>query len=186
MEKTMTPTANKIKVNNPPSIEQLRQKESRLTTSQGQSETRMYFKKGSMHRITVNVRYDDNCGNGHNSFAITAEIDYKSKNGRWIEYMGGCCHEEVVKYFPKLSPFIKWHLMSSDEPLHYIGNALYWKEQNNEENLESTIIYGALEADYQTDFINMNNEELTSCLEIRLPLLMKEFRKAIESLGFIY
>ena len=64
---------------------------------------------------TVQIRYDDQCGNGHNTFAITA----------WSKNMGGCCHDEVVKAFPHLKPFIKWHLTSSDGPLHYIANTVY-------------------------------------------------------------
>jgi hypothetical protein len=39
--------------------------------------------------------------------------------------MGGCCHDEVAKHFPELAPFIKWHLTSSDGPMHYIANTVY-------------------------------------------------------------
>lgn len=35
-------------------------------------------------------------------------------------------HEEIAKHFPKLAPFIKWHLCSSDGPMHYIGNVMYF------------------------------------------------------------
>jgi hypothetical protein len=76
-------------------------------------------------RIVTHVRYDDQCGNGHNSFGITATIDYKSGNGKWQDYMGGCCHTEIVKHFPELAPYIKWHLTSADGPMHYIANTVY-------------------------------------------------------------
>jgi len=69
---------------------------------------------------TVTIRYDDQCGNGHNSFSITAE-------GR---DMGGCCHEEVVEAFPYLEKFIKWHLTSSDGPMHYIANTVYHAKEH--------------------------------------------------------
>jgi hypothetical protein len=75
-------------------------------------------------RLTVTVRHDDSCGNGHNSFAITADIDEKI-NGRWRESGGGCCHDEVVRFFPELERFIKWHLCSTDEPMHYVANTIY-------------------------------------------------------------
>lgn len=39
--------------------------------------------------------------------------------------MGGCIHEDIVKHFPELRPYIKWHLCSSGEPLHYLANTLY-------------------------------------------------------------
>lgn len=42
----------------------------------------------------------------------------------YVEY-GGCIHEEIAERIPALAPFIKWHLTSTDEPLHYIANTLY-------------------------------------------------------------
>lgn len=70
-------------------------------------------------RITATVRYDDQCGNGHNSFAITAEIRGPGCDA------GGCLHEEIAKAFPELAPLIKWHLVSSDGPMHYLANTLF-------------------------------------------------------------
>ena len=34
---------------------------------------------GEPAKMRVNIRYDDNCGNGHNSFAITADIKNAKK-----------------------------------------------------------------------------------------------------------
>ena len=79
-----------------------------------------YTEHGHQYKITAHVRYDDQCGNGHNSFGITATI---MEDGH--EYMGGCCHNEVAKHFPELAPFIKWHLTSSDGPMHYVSNTVY-------------------------------------------------------------
>lgn len=75
-------------------------------------------------KIVATVRYDDECGNGHNSFSITADIREK-RGSQWREYMGGCCHEEIAKHFPELKPMIKWHFMNSDGPGHYLANTLY-------------------------------------------------------------
>jgi hypothetical protein len=75
-------------------------------------------------RITATVRYDDDCGNGHNSFSITGDIKEKIR-GRWVDSCGGCIHDEIAKHFPELKPFIKWHLVSSDEPMYYLQNTLY-------------------------------------------------------------
>lgn len=79
---------------------------------------------GTRYRITVKIRYDDQRSNGHNSFGLTADID-RYDGGRWIEESGGCQHAEIVKHFPELEPFIKWHLMSTDGPIHYLQNTLY-------------------------------------------------------------
>lgn len=88
---------------------------------------RFFTEHGRHYRITAHVRYDDQCGNGHNTFSITADVDEKTQNGYWVVSAGagGCCHEEVAKHFPELAPFIKWHLVSADGPTHYIDNTIY-------------------------------------------------------------
>jgi hypothetical protein len=91
---------------------------------------RFYTEHGERFRITAKVRYDDECGNGHNTFSITADIDEKLGNGQWRESGGGCCHELVAKHFPELAPLIKWHLVSSDGPMHYIANTVYHADQH--------------------------------------------------------
>lgn len=84
-----------------------------------------YEENGESCRIKATVRYDDECGNGHNTFAITGATQYKDGRGRWEDGSCGCIHEDIEKHFPELKPFIKWHLMSSDAPMHYVANTLY-------------------------------------------------------------
>lgn len=86
---------------------------------------RQYREAGTIYKITANVRYDDQCGNGHNSFSITADIYRRDGNNRWCESSFGCQHDSVAKHFPQLAPYIKWHLFSADQPLHYIANTVY-------------------------------------------------------------
>lgn len=81
------------------------------------------------------MNFDDDCGNGHNTFAITGEVKAPAsvrRRGRggkletaheWIA--GGCLHEDIARVFPELAPLIAWHLTSSDGPLHYIANTVY-------------------------------------------------------------
>jgi hypothetical protein len=69
------------------------------------------------------VRYDDSCRNGHNTFSITGIMYDITSSIK--EIAGGCLHEEISKHFPELQPLLKWHLCSSDGPLHYIGNTIY-------------------------------------------------------------
>jgi len=71
--------------------------------------------------ITAFLRFNDECNNGHKTFSITGEIE---ERGHGIVSCG-CLHEEIAKYFPELEPFIKWHLCSTDGPMHYIGSAVY-------------------------------------------------------------
>lgn len=77
---------------------------------------------GKGAKITAKVRYDDECGNGHNTFAITGEVRVP---GERDIAAGGCLHTEIAKAFPELAPVIKWHLVSSDGPMHYIPNTVY-------------------------------------------------------------
>lgn len=72
-------------------------------------------------KITATVRYDDRCGNGHNSFSITGYI--AGRFGR--ELLGGCIHDDIAKHFPELEHLIKWHLMNVEGPMHYIANTKY-------------------------------------------------------------
>ncbi len=91
-----------------------------LTKKQVKTFRKDYMEGKDRMSIVAEVRYDDECGNGHNSFAITADI---RRNGR--EESFGCCHDEVAKHFPDLAPLLKWHLTSSDGPMHYIANSVY-------------------------------------------------------------
>ncbi|MCP4485389.1 MAG: hypothetical protein GY823_12645, partial [Flavobacteriaceae bacterium] len=86
--------------------------------------------------ILVTVRYDDECSNGHNTFAITGDIYKKGCRSDKYNYMGGCIHEEIIKHFPELKHLIKWHLVSSDEPMHYLANTLYHARDRTHEGKE--------------------------------------------------
>lgn len=69
-------------------------------------------------QITVTIRFDDECQNGHQSFSITAEVYTNCQ-------ACGCLHEDIAREFPELAPLIKWHLMGTDGPMHYIANTIY-------------------------------------------------------------
>lgn len=76
-------------------------------------------------RCDVKLRYDDECHNGHKTFAITGEVWEKTKNNRWDNICMGCCHDEIVKFFPEFAELIKWHLCGENEPMHYLSNTIY-------------------------------------------------------------
>lgn len=89
------------------------------------TETRPCPSYGEHATIRAEVRFDDNCKNGHNSFAITADIRDSRYRGSRGELAGGCCHDEIALAFPELAPLIRWHLTSSDGPMHYMANTVY-------------------------------------------------------------
>lgn len=81
-----------------------------------------YGTNGQMH---VNIRFDDECRNGHNTFSITAEV-YTTESSRRRDIAAcGCLHDEISRVFPELAHLIKWHLVSTDGPMHYIANTCY-------------------------------------------------------------
>jgi hypothetical protein len=81
-----------------------------------------YGAGGEMH---VEIRFDDQCQNGHQSFSITATV-YTAESRRRRDCAAcGCMDDEVAKHFPELAPIIKWHLMSTDGPMHYLANTVY-------------------------------------------------------------
>lgn len=202
--------------------------------------------------VVATVRHDDECGNGHNTFSITGEIYDKfgsardgmlrhAENGRLLAMSsGGCVHGTIAKHIPELAPFIKWHLTSTDGPMHYIANTIYHATQHGPKsawvyfddppngikkecvkycdvqkalamcevpsktfNYVSGVGYrleydpkSAKEAnmDYARSSAvwpeatdeELRSPDLEAKLKARLPALMKQFKAAVESLGFTY
>lgn len=85
------------------------------------SEARPVEGYGKGARLRVEIRHDDECRNGHNSFAIVGDI----RGPKGEDIAGGCLHEDIAQVFPELAHLIKWHLSSTDGPMHYIGNTCH-------------------------------------------------------------
>jgi hypothetical protein len=183
---------------------------------------------GPAARICITVRYDDSCGNGHNTFSITGEI-YDRRG----VISAGRLVEEVKKYLPQLTPLIKWNGCSSKGPFGYFENTSYfagdkdcWGYRQGEQKRDRKgklmwrlpsprpepiicadeqpvveITYEAIvsegkerqldEARSAAIWPEATDEELCSPdlkerLEARLPGLLVEFQRAVESLGFTY
>lgn len=80
---------------------------------------------GTGGKITVNIRFDDQCKNGHQSFSITADVYTDASRLRRDCQACGCLHDDIARIFPTLAPLIKWHGVNTDGPTHYIANTLY-------------------------------------------------------------
>lgn len=70
--------------------------------------------------LSVELRFDDSCHNGHETFSITGEVRSPAQ-----QEAGGCLHEAIAKVFPELESLIKWHLTNTDGPMHYVANTCY-------------------------------------------------------------
>ena len=140
--------------------------------------------------LIATVRYDDECKNGHNTFAITGELYDRTKYVRgepstvhtatrkklWLGSCG-CIHEEIAAHLPELAPFIKWHHTSTDGPIYYVENTMYYAQAANLEAARSCAVWPDATLEQLRD---------KSALSARLPGLMVEFRAAVEYFGFTY
>lgn len=87
--------------------------------------TSKVFNDGGKKRIDVTIRIDDQCGNGHCDFSITANV-YELNCTRWINTMGGCCHDEILKVFPEFADFVSLHLSNvHGQPMYAESNGHY-------------------------------------------------------------
>ncbi len=71
--------------------------------------------------LRVHLRFDDQCKNGRETFAITADrygIVRRDEGG-------GCLHEDIARHVPALAHLLDWHLVSTDGPMYYLENTLY-------------------------------------------------------------
>jgi len=76
--------------------------------------------------IILNLRYDDEGGNSHNSFSITAAVHKGGKNYSGHSLIACGVFTKFIKHnLPDFAYLSKWHWMTSEGPLHYIANTQY-------------------------------------------------------------
>jgi hypothetical protein len=75
---------------------------------------------GKVRWVHPEVRYDDQCGNGHNSFSITGTSGYRGQTSD----CGGCPRDEIAKAYPELAQFIKLHMIANT--LYHAGDRDCW------------------------------------------------------------
>ncbi len=170
-----------------------------------------YEEHGEWYRMTVKYGIDYTFAKVYQQspyFSLTADIRRRAGNGRWVEWAGGACHDEIAKRFPALADLVQWHLVSTEEPLYYLANAKYWWEKVNGvskwptqsyekplENFKSTIIWGSIPEDTEPElqkFLSHNGEPgfgwgyVARALVDRLPRVMAKFREKMKDLGVGY
>lgn len=146
---------------------------------------------GKNAMLTAIVRYDDECGNGHNSFSITGEVVTPTSKRHNDIVAGGCMHEDIARVFPELAQYIKWHLTSSDGPMHYVANTLYWLGYQNApgpnlEHARNTAVWPDMPEDMLIGSGKYTRQQVQAILEERQAALQVDFRAAVESLGFTW
>lgn len=97
-----------------------------------------YTENGQRYRIKVEIRLNDECGNGYEDFALTADGYEIKANGRKDWAFGGCCHDEILAQFPELAIFEVLHLCDfKGAPMYPEANLLYHIKANNLEAVKS-------------------------------------------------
>lgn len=143
-------------------------------------------KYGYKQRLTLTATAKlEKGGNEYPYFSITGDIT--TKNDVYVS--SGQITDEIYQYIPELRPYMKWHLTSTQQPMHYIGNASYWamftepwvpRETPLEKRIEylhKAIVYGALESDKNVVPEELGDKELVKWLNWRLPNLMNAFNE---------
>lgn len=91
------------------------------------SSTKEYIEEGQKYRITVKISLDDDCKNNCPDWSVTANIWHIEKQGYLTLERGGCCHEEILKHFPELRPFVILHLCNFlGQPMYSVSNGIYY------------------------------------------------------------
>lgn len=94
--------------------------------------TKAFMVQGQKFEITVQITFDDDCNNKHFDFSVTGVINRIAKNGCRIWESGGCIHEEIVKHFPKLTPFVEMHGRDREGmPMYPFANGFYHLSHGN-------------------------------------------------------
>jgi hypothetical protein len=169
---------------------------SQLTKNQ-KKEFNFEIEEGGRRKLLqVELRHDDECGNGHNSFAITGAIYPGLRQADKYLESCGCLHDEIALHAPQLKPLIKWHLTSTDGPMHYLANTLYWlavargvKKYGETQDRAKAFAHAkscAVWDDMPEELIDQDEHAQADALTARLEELMHELKAAIESQGMVY
>lgn len=77
--------------------------------------------------IIVTIRLNDECKNGHQDFAITADIYEAGKPLKERYFIArGCCHDEIISAFPEFKIFVDLHLSDyMGIPMYALENGYY-------------------------------------------------------------
>jgi hypothetical protein len=81
--------------------------------------------------LTIKIRLNDECKNGHQDFSVTADCYAKGKPRNDRNYLyGGCSHDEILKVRPDLQIFVDLHLCDYlGIPMHCSANMHYHMKQ---------------------------------------------------------
>lgn len=161
-----------------------------------------YTEAGRHYRIRATYGVDYEFGRRNNQqpyFSLTGEIEQQDdrRPNHWRDYSCGQIHGEIARRFPELAPYVKWHLVSLGEPMHYIANGKYWWKKamgvvepgdypdapgspNPIDAFQKTIVFGGIPGETMPTLHRW--EEAERWLRDRLPKLMGRFAADMKAL----
>lgn len=146
------------------------------------SEARPVKGYGPGGEMRVTIQFDDQCQNGHQTFSITADVVTPASRRRNDIEVGGCLHDDIARVFPELAPLLRWHLVSTDGPMHYIANTVYHAGDRNLDAARHTACW----PEATDEELSVDKEPLTAALTARLPGVLAAFRAEMERIGFMW
>lgn len=98
---------------------------------------KVFYENNQKHRIRVTASLHS-LGDQEPYFSITGQVDRQAKNNRWMPFLSGCIHEEILSHFPHLAPLVAVHLADEDGvPMHAYANAAYWAGHTKYQEFDS-------------------------------------------------
>lgn len=96
------------------------------------SKTKKFMSSGNQYEITIKISFDDDCDNKSFDFSVTGNVVRIAKNGRRIDEMGGCIHNELLHFFPEFANFVEMHMRNREGmPIHPFVNGFYHISKGN-------------------------------------------------------
>ena len=98
---------------------------------------KVFVENNQKHRIKVVAELHSFDGQTP-YFSITGEVDRQAKNNRWMPFLSGCIHDEILQHFPQLQLLVDMHLSDEDGvPMHAYENAAYWAGHTKYQEFDS-------------------------------------------------
>ena len=109
-------------------------------------------------------------------------LSVTSINGEW----SGRDPDMLARIWPEFVTVSKWHLVSTIQPMHYVSNSIYHRNQGHPDSFRSCCIFGALPTD-EASFLaleNVGSDAVTQWLVARLPALIEALHSETTAAGF--
>lgn len=144
------------------------------------------------NRMDIHIRLNDECNNGHQDFAITAEI-YGKGRGRKSIVACGCLHDEILAVRPDLKIFVDLHLCDyKGIPMYAVENGFYnLKHGFNNKNLDAPSFKDTFCSYYrvspeQFDILNACQNEIQYAIQLeKLGILTQWEKQANEAITLL-